>query len=77
MLSFHAVLFPNKKSVEKVISLLEKAIKENKFNDITIANSSKENVFLVPKEGNYFFQDDYTSEVTKFFWKDVLNKFLK
>ena len=77
MLSFHAVLFPNKRSVEKVISLLEKAIKENKFNDITIANSSKENVFLVPKEGNYFFQDDYTSEVTKFYWKDVLNKFLK
>lgn len=77
MLSFHAVLFPNKKSVEKVISLLEKAIKENKFNDITIANSSKENIFLVPKEGNYFFQDNYTSEVTKFFWKDVLNKFLK
>ena len=77
MLSFHAVLFPNKKSVEKVISLLEKAIKENKFNDITIANSSKENIFLVPKEGNYFFQDDYTSNVTKFYWKDVLNKFLK
>lgn len=77
MLSFHAVLFPNKKSVEKVINLLEKAIKENKFNDITIANSSKENTFLVPKEGNYFFQDDYTSEVTKFYWKNVLNKFLK
>ena len=76
MLSFHAVLFPNKKSVEKVINLLEKAIKENKFNDITIANSSKENIFLVPKEGNYFFQDDYTSEVTKFYWKDNL-KFLK
>lgn len=70
MLSFHAVLFPNKKSVEKVIKLLEKAISENKFNDITIANSSKENIFLVPKEGNYFFQDDYTSEVTKFLWKD-------
>ena len=76
MLSFHAVLFPNKKSVEKVIKLLEKAISENKFNDITIANSSKENVFLVPKEGNYFFQDDYTSNVTKFYWKDNL-KFLK
>lgn len=77
MLSFHAVLFPNKKSVEKVINLLEKAIKDIKFNDITIANSSKENIFLVPKEGNYFFQDDYTSNVTKFYWKDVLNKFLK
>lgn len=77
MLSFHAVLFPNKKSVEKVIFLLEKAIKENKFNDITIANSSKENIFLIPKEGNYFFQDDYTSNVTKFYWKEVLNKFLK
>jgi len=77
MLSFHAVLFPNKKSVEKVINLLEKAIKENKFNDITIANSSKENIFLVPKEGNYFFQDDYTSEVTKFYWRDVIKKFLK
>lgn len=77
MISFHAVLFPNKKSVEKVINLLEKAIKDIKFNDITIANSSKENIFLVPKEGNYFFQDDYTSNVTKFYWKDVLNKFLK
>ena len=77
MLSFHAVLFPNKKSVEKVISLLEKAIKETKFNDITVANSSKENIFLVPKEGNNFFQDDYTSNVTNFYWKDVLNKFLK
>lgn len=77
MLSFHAVLFPNKSSVKKIIKLLEKAINEKKFNDITIASSSTENIFLVPKEGNYFFQDDYTSEVTKFYWKDVLNKFLK
>lgn len=77
MLSFHAVLFPNRNFVEKVIKLLEKAINEKKFNDITIASSSTENIFLVPKEGNYFFQDDYTSNVTKFYWKDVLNKFLK
>lgn len=77
MLSFHAVLFPNRNSVEKIIKLLEKAINEKKFNDITIASSSTENIFLVPKEGNYFFQDDYTSNVTKFYWKDVLNKFLK
>lgn len=77
MLSFHAVLFPNRNSVEKIIKLLEKAINEKKFNDITIASSSTENIFLVPKEGNYFFQDDYTSNVTKFLWKDVLNKFLK
>ena len=77
MLSFHAVLFLNKQSVEKVVNLLKKAINENKFNDITIASSSTENIFLVPKEGNYFFQDDYTSGVTKFYWKDVLNKFLK
>lgn len=75
MLSFHAVLFPNRNSVEKVIKLLEKAINKKKFNDITIASSSTENIFLVPKEGNYFFQDDYTSNVTKFYWKDVLNKF--
>lgn len=77
MLSFHAVLFPNKKSVEKVIKLLEKAIDTKTFNDITIANSSIENIFLVPKEGNYFYQDDYTSSVTKFYWKDVLKQFLK
>lgn len=75
MLSFHAVLFPNRKSVEKIITLLEKAIKQSKFNDIIIALSSTENIFLVPKEGNYFYQDDYTYSVTKFYWKDEFNKY--
>lgn len=72
MLSFHAVLIPDRRAAETIIVLLRGAIKTTKFNDITIANLSNHYKYLVPKEGNYFYQDDYTENVTKFLWKDYL-----
>lgn len=70
MLSFHAVLIPNKESAEFVINTFEEAISKGIFNDENIAIKSENNIFLVPKDGNYFYQDDYTADVTKFLWKD-------
>ena len=77
MLSFHAVIIPSALSANFLIDSLTWAIENTKFNDITISLKSKDNIFLVPKEGNYFYQDDYTSSVTNFLWGDVSNKLLR
>jgi len=77
MLSFHAVLISDKESAILVKNMLMGAISQTIFNDIMIAMHSKQLLYLTPKEGNYFFQDDYTENVTKFLWKDCLKRFLK
>lgn len=74
MLSFHSVLIPRKEVAEGLIIVLENAIVLTKFNDISIANLSETCKYLVPREGNYFYQNDYTENVTKFLWKDYLLK---
>jgi hypothetical protein len=77
MLSFHSVMIPNKESAKWLIDILTNAVKITKFNDICIAMESKNNLYLAPKEGNYFYQNDYTSTITKFYWKDILKKVLR
>jgi hypothetical protein len=37
---------------------------------------SKEYIYLTPKDGLYFYQDNYNTSVTKFLWKDHLDKYL-
>jgi len=64
MLSAHAILIPHQKGLEKLRKAYENAIEKNIFNDVSLARTSFENVLLAPKGGMYFFQDDYTAEVT-------------
>jgi len=77
MLSAHAVLIPNLKCAELVIKIYNEAISVTNFNDIYLALYSNEHIFLTPKDGPYFYQNDFTSSVTKFLWSDVTDKLLK
>lgn len=77
MLSAHAVLIPNLKSAELIVKIYNEAISMTDFNDIYLALYSKDHIFLTPKNGPYFYQNDFTSSITKFLWLDVSEKFLK
>lgn len=66
MLSAHSIIYPTRKSAEMVLSVLKKAILANEFNDVHLALESNKHLFLIPKNGFYFYQDDYTREVTRF-----------
>ena len=66
MLSAHSIIYPTRKSAEMVLGVLKRAILANEFNDVHLALESNNHLFLIPKNGFYFYQDDYTREVTKF-----------
>ena len=66
MLSAHSIIYTTRKSAEVVLSILKRAILADEFNDVHIALESNKYLFLLPKNGLYFYQDDYTREVTKF-----------
>jgi hypothetical protein len=77
MLSAHAILVPDIRGFNTIVEAYNKALNNSSYNDIYLARESNYHIFLVPKKGNYFYQDDYTSSVTKFLWEDVKDKFLK
>lgn len=64
MLSAHAILIPHVEGLKKLQAAYEDALSKNKFNDVSLANTSWENILLAPRGGMYFYQDDYTREVT-------------
>jgi len=77
MLSSHSILITNLKNAKLYITIMKKSIEKSEFSDIYLALSSNENIFLTPKDGPYFFQNDYTSDVTKFLWIDKIIEVLK
>jgi hypothetical protein len=71
-LGTHAILVPSKESAEYFIDIAKKAIRENMYSDISLAIDSAKQVFLTPKNGPYFYQNDaHTAPITKFLWKDL------
>ncbi|MDO9579206.1 MAG: hypothetical protein Q7J06_01355 [Bacteroidales bacterium] len=71
MLSAHAILVPFLQGALIIKKACEKAIQNNDYNDIYLALVSNDHVFLTPKQGNYFYQEDnLTRQVTKFKWID-------
>jgi hypothetical protein len=79
MLSAHAILVPDMRGVNIIRETYNKAVEKSGYNDMMLAKASDSHVFLVPKDGNYFYQDDYTRDVTDFLWKDekIQKRFLK
>ena len=76
MLSLTPSLIPNLKSANIFLKFLKEALQTSQFCDITITMTSKELIYLTPKDGPYFFQDNYNESVTKFLWNDNLDKYL-
>lgn len=71
MLSAHALLIPKINNVDVIIEAYNESIKAYDFNDVYLSLKSKNHVFVTPKDGPYFYQDDYTSDVTKYSWSSV------
>lgn len=77
MLSAHAILIPNKEGAKLIASSYVTAIFKGIFNDVSLSLQSQDNVFLTPKDGLYFLQDDNSKHATDFDWERVKNKYIK
>jgi len=76
MLSLTPCLIPNIKSAKLMMKFLIDSLSTNQFCDIAITMESKERVYLTPKNGPYFYQDNYNKEVTKFLWEEIKSEYL-
>lgn len=76
MLSLTPTLIPNLESAQLMLSFLNESLQTSEFCDIIIAMHSKKYIYLTPKDGLYFYQDNYNEPVTNFLWKDNLDKYL-
>jgi len=77
-LGCHAILVPNKEGAEHFIKINKEAIEKGDYSDIYFAIDSGKELYLTPKDGPYFYQNDaHTEPITKFLWKDILLKYLK
>ncbi len=76
MLGLTPSLVPNLKSAQLLLKFLQDSLHTNEFCDIIITMCSKEYIYLTPKNGPYFYQNNYNEPVTKFLWKDNIDKYL-
>jgi hypothetical protein len=76
MLSLTPCLIPNLESAQLMLSFLNQSLQTSEFCDIIITMHSKEYIYLTPKDGLYFYQDNYNTPVTKFLWKNHLDRYL-
>jgi hypothetical protein len=76
MLGLTPSLIPNLKSSQLLLKFLQDSLQTGEFCDIVITMHSKEYIYLTPKNGPYFYQNNYNEPVTKFLWKDNLDKYL-
>ena len=74
MLSLHAYTIQNKNTAIKLEKLYKDSIINNVPIDVYIANASKDIVCVSPKDGLYFYQNNYNESVTRFKWSDYINK---
>lgn len=70
-LSTHALLIPSLEAAKEVLKMYNQGFSKNMFNDAALAVHSENKVFLAPKGGNYFYQNDgHTKPITDFLWEN-------
>lgn len=77
MLSAHAILIPTKEGGKIIADSYINALFKGIFNDVSLSLQSRDNVFLTPKNGLYFLQDDSSKHATNFDWERVKHKYIK
>lgn len=76
-LGCHAILIVNKIGADFFIKKQKEAINKKDHGDIYLAVASNDHLILTPKDGPYLYQNDaHTEPITKFLWKDNLDKYL-
>lgn len=69
--SGHALLITNYKSAMFFKDILLQSLIYNEFSDVILPAISKSKLFLTPKDGPYFYQNDGRNmNITKFKWKN-------
>jgi hypothetical protein len=76
MLSLTPCLIPNIKSAKLMMKFLIDSLYKSEFCDVSITMESKETVYLTPKNGPYFYQDNYNESVTRFLWEDIKDSYI-
>ncbi len=76
MLSMHCMIIPNEKSVDTLLESIKESLDKNQFLDFDLSMKSNDIVYLTPKDGPYFYQDNYNEPVTRFLWEDVKESYL-
>jgi hypothetical protein len=74
-LGCHAILVPNRESADHFININRLSINKLEYSDIWLAVDSEEEMYLTPKDGPYFYQDDaHTKPITCFKWSDLIER---
>lgn len=76
MLAPSVQIIPNANSSKILIDITTRALDKGEYSDLFMAMESSQHIFLTPKEGPFFYQNNYNEHVTKFLWKDHLDKYL-
>jgi hypothetical protein len=76
MLSLHCMIIPNINSANIFLEAAKSCVDSNQFIDLELTMKSKDLIFLSPKNGPYFYQDNYNASMTKFLWNDVKHHYL-
>jgi hypothetical protein len=76
MLAPSVMIIPNATTAEICIDIATRSLAKGEYTDLTMAIESSQYIFLTPKDGLYFYQNNYNEHVTRFFWKDHLDKYL-
>jgi hypothetical protein len=70
--STHAIVVPNKNSALLIRDIYAISFDTNVFHDVILPNISNNRIFLTPKNGVYFYQNDGRNhQITKFKWKNI------
>lgn len=68
--SGHALLVPSLNSALFLRSVYLQSLAENEFSDVILPNLSDTKIFLIHKDGPFFYQKDKHENITKFKIKD-------
>ena len=75
MLSMHCMVIPNEKSANTLLGSIKESLENNQFLDIDLSMRCNDIVYLTPKDGPYFYQNNYNESVTRFLWEDVKDSY--
>jgi len=76
MLSMHTMVVPSPNTANFLLKSIEQSFNTHQFLDVDLALKSKERLYLTPKSGPYFYQDNYNEPVTRFLWEDVKDSYI-
>lgn len=76
MLSMHTMVIPNLKMANLLLESINDSLSTHQFLDMDLALKSKDILYLSPKDGPYFYQNNYNESVTRFLWEDVKDSYL-